>query len=166
MDSGNRDGRSAGFWVLLAGLESGMIGGLIMLLWFAVGSAWYDRSIWSFPNLLATTFHGDGAFRRGFRWTTPSGLALHLAACGAVGTGFGLLVQGLALRARVMLLGLVFAMGWYYLSFWFLWKKVNPLVPLYSPDRLMLVGHLLLGAALGRFPARLRSIERSSQPGQ
>ena len=66
---------------------------------------------------------------------------------------------------RVTLLGLIYGTGWFFLSFDVLWKHVNPLVQIYSPDRAMLVGHLLYGGTLGRrFPAYLRAMREQIHP--
>ena len=61
----------------MAGVESGVRGGLFMLVWLGLLSLLQGRSIWSIPNLLASTFYGEAALRRGLRWTTLSGVALH-----------------------------------------------------------------------------------------
>jgi hypothetical protein len=65
------------------------------------------------------------------------------------------------------LLGLIFGTGWFFLSFDVLWKYVNPMVRLYSPDRAMLVGHMLYGGLLGRrFPAYVRSMSAAEVPAE
>ena len=158
MASGNHTGTVSRIHILLAGLESGVIGGLAMLAWLALVSLWYGRSVWSISNLLATTFYGNSAFRRGFRWATLSGLGLHVVVNGLLGIAFGFAVSGVASRLHVRVLGLLFGIAWYYLWFGFLWKHVNPLVPLYSPERGMIIAHFALGAFLGSFPKYLRSV--------
>ncbi|MBI1786115.1 MAG: hypothetical protein HYR60_01010 [Acidobacteria bacterium] len=146
-------------YVVLAGIETGVLGGLAMMAWLAVVSLWHGRSVWSIANLLATTFHGESALRRGFRWMTVSGLALHFAAAGLLGAAFSVVASRMSGRARIMLLGLLVGVGWYYLWFGYLWNQVNPLVPLYSPDGGMLVAHLALGAFLGSCPRFWRNLE-------
>ena len=88
MPSGNQSGVSSRTNILLAGLESGVAGGLAMLAWLAAVSLWNGRSVWSIPNLLATTFYGEAALRRGFRWMTLSGLSFHLFLTGLFGMNF------------------------------------------------------------------------------
>ena len=80
-----------------------------MLVWLGLLSFLQGRSVWSIPNLLASTFYGEVALRRGFRWTTLSGVALHLVMTAIVGLVFGLAVGGATNRSRVMLLGLAAA---------------------------------------------------------
>jgi hypothetical protein len=160
MSSGN--GARPSWFLALAGIEAGIVGALILLGYLALDSAWHRRSIraiWAVPNLLASTFYGESAYQPGFGAHTSAGLALLLALYGLLGALFGLVVRDHGSRARVMLFGLIFAAGWFFLSFDVLWKFVNRMVPMYSPDRAMLVGHLLYGGVLGRrFPAYLKSI--------
>jgi hypothetical protein len=143
---------------LLAGLQSGTYAALVMLAWLAAASIYYRRTVWAIPNLFATTFHGASALRRDFGSTTVSGLALHLLIYALLGALFGLLVQDRATRLRTTLLGMIWGVLWYYAWFNVLWTAINPLIPLYVPDRPMLVGHLIYGGLLGRTPAYLREM--------
>ena len=146
----------------LAGLQAGMLGALIMLAWLALSSLWYRRSIWSVPNLLSATFFGDTAFRNSFSRTTFSGLALHLTLYSLIGVLFALAVRERAGRTRAMLIGMLASLAWYYVMFGFVWKSVNPTLALYSPDRSMLIGHLLYGGILGRFRGYARDAASSA----
>jgi hypothetical protein len=153
-------------WFLaLAGIEAGTVGALILLGYLALDSAWNRHSIWTVPNLLASTFYGESAYRQGFRASTSAGLALLLLLYGVLGLLFALVVRDHGTRMRVVLAGLIYGTGWFFLSFDILWKHVNPLVQMYSPDRAMLVGHVLYGGVLGRgFPAYLKSIRGEETP--
>ena len=136
------------------------MGALILLGYLTLDSAWHRHGFWAVPNLLASTFYGESAYTTAFGSRTSAGLALLLFIYGALGALFGLVIRDHGTRLRVTLLGLIFATGWFFLSFEFLWKHVNPLVQLYSPDRAMLVGHLIYGGILGRsFPAYLKSLQ-------
>jgi hypothetical protein len=143
---------------LLAGLEAGMFGALIMLAWLGVASVYYRRSFWAAPNLLASTFHGESALRWEFRITTFAGIALFLLLYACLGALFGAVLQDRAARLRAALLGILWALAWYYFSFGALWRLINPLVPLYVQDRPMLAGHIIYGALLGRVPVYLRRL--------
>lgn len=147
-------------WFLaLAGIQAGTVGALILLGYLALDSAWHRRSIWTVANLLASTFYGESAFRQGFAASTSTGVALLLLLYGILGLLFALVVRDHGTRTRVLLAGLIYGTGWFFLSFDILWKHVNPMVQIYSPDRAMLVGHLLYGGVLGRgFPVYLQSI--------
>lgn len=133
-----------------------------MLAYLAVASVWNGRSVWYTANLLATTFYGEAALRRGFRWMTMSGLAFHLFLATIVGIAFAYATNGVSGRSRVLLLGLFFGLAWYYLSFGLLWKHVNPLVPLYSPDAGTIVAHILFGVCLARAPKFRRALDDAS----
>jgi cytochrome c biogenesis protein CcdA len=85
------------------------------------------------------------------------GLALYLIIYGLLGAIFGLAMRDHGSSLRILLIAVVIGLGWYYLWFGFLWKAVNPLIPLYTHDRPMLAGHVLYGFLLARFPAYLRS---------
>lgn len=153
-------------WFLaLAGIEAGTVGALILLAYLALDSAWNRWSIWTVPNLLASTFYGESAYRQGFRASTSVGVALLLLLYGVLGLLFALVVRDHGTRMRVVLAGLIYGTGWFFLSFDILWKHVNPMVQMYSPDRAMLVGHVIYGGVLGRaFPVYLRSIRGEEAP--
>jgi len=153
-------------WSLaLAGIQAGTVGALILLGYLALDSAWHRHSVWTVPNLLASTFYGESAYRQGFSAGTSVGVALLLLLYGALGLLFALVVRDHGTRMRVVVAGLIYGTGWFFLSFDILWKHVNPMVQIYSPDRAMLVGHVLYGGVLGRgFPAYLQSIRGAETP--
>ena len=155
MASGDHDDAVSKVFQAMAGVESGVLGGAFMLVWLGLLSLVQGGSIWSVPNLLASTFYGEAALRRGFRWTTLSGIALHLIMAAMAGLVFGLAVGGIASRSRVMLLGLAAGMSWYFLGLDIFWKHVNPIVPPYFQGGGMLLAHLGLGYFLGSFPKYL-----------
>jgi hypothetical protein len=137
----------------LAGLQAGMAGALVMLAWMAVSMLWARHSIWWFPNLIATTFGGDPALRSGFGRYSAAGIALHLVQYSLLGGLFALALPDRLPVTRVLLLAVIFSLGLYYVMYHFVWKHVNPLIPLYSPDRQILVAHIFYGFLLARIPA-------------
>lgn len=56
---------------------------------------------------------------------------------------------------RLLLTGIAAALVWYYLSFHVLWKAISPLVPLLHTVRPTIVGHIIYGAVIGRYPRYL-----------
>ena len=165
MSSGN--GARPNWLLALAGIQAGVIGTLVLLGYLALDSAWHRRSIWLVPNLLASTFYGESAYQPRFGARTGTGLALLLVLYGLLGALFGLVVRDQGSRLRMTLLGLIFGTGWFFLSFDVLWKYVNPMVRMYSPDRAMLVGHLLYGGLLGRrFPVYVQSMSAVKGPAE
>src|SRR5207249_9595798 len=57
MSPGN--GARPNLFMALAGIEAGIVGGLILLGYLTLDSAWHRRGFWAVPNLLASTFYGD-----------------------------------------------------------------------------------------------------------
>lgn len=145
---------------MLVGLQSGTLAALAMLGWLAMASALYRRSIWSVPNILASTFYGDSALRNGFVSTTISGIALYFVIYGLFGALFGLAVQHRWRPLRITFIAVAASLGWYYLSFGLIWKSLNPLVVLYTHDQPMLIGHIIYGVLLGRYPVFLKVAEQ------
>jgi hypothetical protein len=150
---------------VLAGIEAGILGGLAMLAWPAVSSLADLQSLWVVPNLLGSAISGRPAWHRGFGWVTVTGLGVHLFVAGMVGVCFALVVRESRNRLRVVLLGVITGLTWYYFSQAFFWRKLGVFVMVYSPPRAMLFGHLLFGLTLGWFPYFLRSLRRVFPPG-
>ena len=58
-------------------------------------------------------------------------------------------------RSRIMLASLCFALFWYYFSSRVIWKAMSPLISLLHVEPATILGHLVYGTALGRFPLYL-----------
>jgi len=138
---------------LLSGIEAGIIGGIAMFALLVTSSLLRHHVWWETPNLLGSTFYGIRAFRAGPGMASISGTALHLTITGIVGGLFGLACGGLDQEGRsrrhLIFLGVVTGLVWYLLADAVFWKRVNPLVPLYSPKGAALLSHALYGACLG-----------------
>jgi len=143
--------------VLLAGLQAGMTGTLWMLAWMGISSSWKRLSFWTFENLMATAFYGGSALEPGFSSRTVSGAALAIVIYTALGAAFAIATKRPMPRVRVLLLGILFGVSWYYLSFRLLWKGAMPLVAMLHPTQPTLFGHLIYGATLGRMLPRCRT---------
>jgi hypothetical protein len=150
---------------MLAGLQAGMLGALWMLAWLGVGSAWQNRGFWNSENLFATAFYGSDAVRSDFGLKTIPGLALYLLLYSLLGGVFAMAVRNRVRQFHPMLAGIVFALSWFYLSFHLIWKSAMPLVYLLYSERPMVVGHLIYGACIGRFPAHYPGRRRQLDPG-
>ena len=137
---------------LLAGLEAGMVGALWMLAWLGTSSVWQQRSFWTPENLMSTAFNRDASLAPGFTASTWTGLALYLLIYSLLGAVFAVAVRGRVPRTRVMLLAVVFGLAWYYISFQGMFKVAMPLVALLHVERSTVLGHLVYGTMLGRFP--------------
>jgi hypothetical protein len=162
MASGYQHVRKSKMNLMMAGVEAGVLGGLFVIVWLGILSLLQGRSLWSVPNLLASTFYGEMALRRGFRWSSLSGVALQLTVSSIAGMLFGLAVSGIASRSRVMILGVATGLAWYFLSVGVFWKYVNPMVPLYARGGGMLLAHLGMGFFLGSFPRYVEALDSGS----
>jgi hypothetical protein len=159
MNFANRADQSPFTRALLAGLQAGVIGSLAMLAWLGVSAIWQRRGFWSAANLMATCFSRDGPIPTGFTRATVSGLAVYVMIYGLLGAVFALMRIRRESRVRLMLLGIVFALAWYYVAFDLLWKKLAPLVATFHPERSTVIGHLIYGGLLAR-------VARYQTPGQ
>ncbi|MBZ5578225.1 MAG: hypothetical protein LAP40_16810 [Acidobacteriia bacterium] len=146
------------FSALLAGLQAGMIGVLWMLAWLGVSAAWQRSSFWAPENLLASTFYGGEAIHSGFSTTTVSGWALYLLLYSALGGIWAAAVQGKLPRIRLALVSIVLAVGWYYLFFQVICRTLSPLVTLLHVVRPTILGHVIYGALVARFPRYLPGV--------
>jgi hypothetical protein len=130
-----------------------------MIGWWLLGEILQRRSPWTIPNLLATTFYGERAYRPGFIVPTWAGLAGAFAVYCAAGVLFAVAGRERKGGWLVLFAGLAagLAMNWFF--FGIVLRAVNPLVQIYSPDRLIAVSHLLYGAALASYPSFARQLQ-------
>jgi len=161
MEVSRRNPDSLPFSIPLAGLEAGMIAALWMLAWMGSNSAWQRRSFWTVENLLASTFYGSSAVRDGFSGRTLSGLALYLLVYSSLGFLFAAIFRLKLPPVRLLLASIVAALAWYYVSFHWIWKSLSPLIPLLHAERPTILGHLIYGAVLARYP---RYLQVSAEP--
>src|SRR5262249_39710259 len=110
---------------------------------------------WTAANLMASGFWGTNAIHRGFALQTLSGLALYLTIYSLLGGLLALVVRDRLPRLRTLLVSIAFAIGWDYLSFHLIWKSIMPLWALRHVERSTVLGHLVYGAVLGRYPIYL-----------
>lgn len=164
MDPATQPPRPSNLTAGLAGLQAGMLGVCWMLAWLGISAKWQLRSFWTAENLMASVFYGDGAIRSGFAARTLSGLALYLLLYSSLGAFFAFLVADRLPRFRVVVLSVLFAMCWYYLSFRLLWKSVMPLVALLHSAPPTALGHVIYGTVLGRYPVYLPKAEVAAAP--
>lgn len=127
----------------LVGVETGVLGGLAMLVWFAFISLLTGHEWWTIPNLFASEAYHRGVTTAGPGWNTLSGSALHLSIAGVVGGIAGLFTPG------GRLFGLGIAIVWYVLSVLFLWKRFAPLVPIHVHYAVLMTAYFVYGSILG-----------------
>jgi hypothetical protein len=149
---------------ILSGIEAGVIGGLAMLALLAAAALLRRHVWWETPNLLGSTFYGTRAFRSGPGVVTVAGSALHLVITGVAGAIFGVACGNAGPRRRLVLLGALAGLFWYYLAGAVFWSRINPLVPLYSPQPATVLSHALLGVCLGYMVGGVRPPAGSPVP--
>jgi hypothetical protein len=145
----------------LAGIETGVLGGLVMFGVLAAGSLVDFRTPWVLPNLLGSALNGHPALDASFGWVTVSGLGLHVLIAGLIGIVFGIVAGASRRRLRVTLLGILVGLCWHFFSQAWFASKLGVLVTVYSPSRPFFLAHLAYGIVLGWFPGRLRALERA-----
>jgi hypothetical protein len=150
----------------LAGLEAGILGGLCLLLWQALGSLLAGEQAWDVSvGLLAAVF-GRAAYRDGVLASAVAGIALQIFGGGSVGVLFGLLLRVQWAWRRVVMLGLVASLAWYYLAYEVLLRALAP--GRYPPGlRLPLISsHLAFGLVLSAYPRFLSSLRQGLWSGR
>ena len=88
-------------------------------------------------------------------WSASFGAALYILLYGVLGTLFALAAGRPMTRLRLALIAMAFGLGWYWIVYRWLWRVVLPLAALLHGGRAAVLGHLLYGALLGRFPRYL-----------
>jgi hypothetical protein len=127
---------------ILVGIEAGVLGGLLMLLWFALITPLTGQPWWLIPNLIASKVYGQRADLLGPGMPTVFGAALQVVTAGLVGGN--------------RLFGLFVACGWYLLCYLFIWKRVSPgLIP-HAPAPVLMAGYFIYGSVLGWHPHLVR----------
>ncbi len=119
-----------------------------LLTLFAFTSILRRHVWWEVPNLLGSTFYHYRAFYSGPGIATMAGAALELMLGGLVGAVFGAVWGNVRPRHRLILLGTLTGLAWFYLANVFLWPRLNPLVPLYWPEPAAVLCHAVFGACL------------------
>lgn len=146
--------------LVAAGLDTGFLGAVSVVLWFVAGSMlgggfWFSRL-----NLAAAPFFGDLVFHSGPGWHTLCGAALLILFYSLLGVVYALLPA-----SREGWLSLLTALGYAGLvhlcaDAW-LWKSLHPFAPPYFAPLAIAPAHLLFGLSLWRYPSRLRSLALS-----
>jgi hypothetical protein len=134
-----------------------------MIGWWVLGESLQRRSPWIIPNLLATTFYGERAYRSGFIVPTWAGLAGTFAVYCIAGVLFAIAGRDRKGGWALLLAGVAAGLALNWLCFGIVLNHLNPLVRIYSPDRLITVSHLLYGAALASYPGFSRQLQRAAE---
>lgn len=132
----------------LAGLETGVLGGILVLGWWALASLAAGQPAWTIPERLGAHFFYHGMVSRNqLVMAVVAGMALQIAGTGTLGALFGLAVRGPWSLQRVVVLGLATGLCWHYAGYEVLMRSACAI----PPRRTMLAGHLLFGLWLGLY---------------
>jgi hypothetical protein len=135
------DGKSV--WDALLGLQLGVIGGILMLVWFALISPVLGHPWWLIPNLFASHFYNSREVYLGPGIVTIVGMAVQIVTSGIIGCLTGVITPGGRLS------GIGAAIAWYAVCLLFLWKRMAPLMLVQPIQPILWAGYFLFGSALG-----------------
>ncbi|HWR53776.1 MAG TPA: hypothetical protein VN428_21885 [Bryobacteraceae bacterium] len=144
----------------LAGIQAGVLGGIVMVAWLALSSALLGRSPWILPNLAASVLYRRAVLWGGFGMPTLAGIAVVVMLAGVIGLAFAMLIGAYANRARVVLLAILAGLVWYYFSHALFWDRLGVLAGIHVSPLATMSGHLLYGLVLGQYPRRLDVLRR------
>ena len=143
---------------MLAGLETGVLGGVCVILYHALGSLLAGQNIWSVPARLAAAAFGRGVYRDGLTVAAMAGVSLEVFSAGLIGLLFALAVRRPWALERVALLGPIMGLSWYYLAYEILLRRFGLGPYAIAPRRSQVLAHLLFGLFLGLYPRFRRSL--------
>ena len=129
-----------------------------MIGWWLLAELIQHRSPWTVPNLLATTFYGERAYRSAFTASTWSGFAAPMVVYCLAGVGFALLGRERKAGWLLIMIGAVTGLLLDWFVFDFTLRRINPLVSIYSPDRILAVSHLIYGITLASYAGFARDL--------
>ncbi|MBL8227130.1 MAG: hypothetical protein JNL98_01580 [Bryobacterales bacterium] len=137
---------------LLAGLQVGILGGLLIFLWFLLLSYWGFRSPWGLLNLIAASLRNHATWGLALSASTWTGLAAHIFACGCLGMAVGWILPRPVPQVRISLSGFVFGIVLSLMVYELVWNRYVPLLGEYIRPVAALISHLLFGLSLAQFP--------------
>jgi len=149
----------ARLWLLLAGLETGVLAGAAVLLYWILATTLGGEGPWAILNLIGSTFFPARALSAGFSHASVSGAALHVLLSGVVGVVASLILSlYVAKPIRSLWVGTLIGVIWYLAAFRWLWPLLSSAVVSYQPWPTMLLGHVLFGLGLGLYPFFVRRL--------
>lgn len=138
---------------LLAGLEAGVLAGLIMTAWLMLGNLRRGQTFWTTPNLVSTALLGRAGLQTTFGPATVEGLSLQVVAAGLHGLVFAALVPPTLRALWVVNAGILFSLSSYGFFFGWALRRLAPLLALHAPRPAWLGAFFLFGTALGFYPS-------------
>lgn len=146
---------------LLAGLESGILGALFMIAWFAFDSLIERQYWWAMLNLWGASVYHNQVFSMGFGSATLAGASTHFFLHGAAGALWSLIAGRMSNYWLHLLYSFAAAAGCYLLLMHGFWPIVAPVVSRVTPTAPTLLAYFLFGAAISRTAHRARQLDAS-----
>jgi hypothetical protein len=143
---------------LLAGIESGVTGAVIIAAWFALDSVLSRQYWWAMLNVWGAGVYHNRVFSMGLGEATLAGAATHIF-LHAVGGGIWALTAR-RIGGQWLHLAASFGAGvvWYVILMFGFWPLAAPVVARVSPMPATLLAYVLFGAALSRNASRARQL--------
>ena len=152
-------------WLTLAALETGVVAGLVALVYLMADGWMCGDGPWRYLNLIGAAFSPQMAFSVRFSMGTVAGLAVYLLVAGLVGVLCGLLlVRYVARPIRSHWIGLLLGVVWFFVAFRYFWPRVTPAVTMYQPLPVAFTSHLVFGFCLGLYPRFVARLGMSRAP--
>lgn len=148
----------------LAGLETGVLGGVALLGWYALSSLAAGQAAWEFPARLGAACRGTSYWPEPLGFDVVAGASMHIAGAGVAGVLFGLVARGVTSLRRRFLLGVLFGLSWYYVLDQVLLRSAGAGAYPFLFRRPVIAGYALFGLFLALFPRFLDRIQTSRSP--
>ncbi|MBI2687140.1 MAG: hypothetical protein HYX27_12555 [Acidobacteria bacterium] len=143
---------------VLAGIESGILGALVMIGWFAIDSLLERQYWWAMLNLWGAGVYHNRVFSMGFGIATLAGASTHFFLHGVGGALWSLVGGRMSNYWLHLLFSFAAAAGWYLLLMHAFWPVVAPVVSRITPIPATFLAYFLFGAAISRIPHRARQL--------
>jgi hypothetical protein len=143
---------------LAAGLEAGVLAGLLMSAWLMFEGVRHNQSVWSNFNLISTVLVGRDGLRSGFGLTTVAGFSLQVVIAGLHGMLFAVLLSPAVRPVWSVNAGILFSIASYWVSFGWMIGRWAPLMALRASRPAWLGAHFLFGIMLGLYPEFARTL--------
>jgi hypothetical protein len=142
----------------LAGLESGILGAAVMIVWFAMDSLLERQYWWAMLNLWGASVYHNRVFSMGFGVATLAGASTHFFLHGLGGALCSLLAARISNYWLHLFFSFAAAAAWYWLLMYAFWPTVAPVVSRITPLPATILAYFLFGAALSRNAQRARQL--------
>lgn len=143
---------------LAAGLQAGVLAGLIMAGWLMLDGTRRDQTVWTNANLLSTVLVGRQGLRGSFGMQTIAGFALHMMIAGLHGMLFAVLLSPRVRPLWAVNAAVLFTIASYWVSFGWMIGQWAPMLASRASRPAWFGAHVLFGVMLGLYPDFARSL--------